>query len=395
MIRKISALILLAVLSLPAWADSEQPPYEVGDPATSENFRNIYYGLDDLVRQVADIDVAISSAVAGVPTGLRNRIINGSFEFNQRVTTTTTDDSYLFDRWYALVQTSSVNVTQQTLQENGQRTNIRLTQPSASAQRIGIAQIVESVHIQDLRGQDITLSLRVRSSLSQAIRCTVIEWTGTADSVTSDVVSDWTSSSYAAGAFFIAGPTITGVASVTPQANTWTDLSVSGSLTSSANNVVVMVWTEGTFAQSATLDIGNAQMETGDEATAFDPRSYGHELSLCMRYYQKTYELATAPGSVTYSGNLVTRRAASGETSTFFPSYFPVVMRSAPTITWYNPATGASGGIRNDSGPSNITVTGTDTQDPTTTKKPGSPTHTGNGTASNIIVGHYTADSEL
>ena len=40
----------------------------------------------------------------------------------------------------------------------------------------------------------------------------------------------------------------------------------------------------------ATWEITGFQLEVGSQATAFEHRSYGEELSLCSRYYQKIAE---------------------------------------------------------------------------------------------------------
>lgn len=343
-------------------------------------FRNLYFS---------------GAIVAESDEGLGNRLINADFSINQRSTTTVNNDTYHLDRWYALVQASSVTVAQQTLQEAGQPTNLRLTQPSASAKRVGTAQIIESINVQDIRSAEIVLSARIRCSSAQAIRYAIIETTTTADSMTSDIVRDWTSASYTAGGFFLSTTVVTGTGSTTPLAATWTAISLTGTLTANANNIIVMFWTEGTAAQSVTLDLGVVQLEVGDEATAFERRLFRAELPLCMRYYQKSYEPTVLPGTVTKAGDTVTRRTISNEATTFFNVRFPVDMRIAPTVVWYNPTTGAADSIRNDSAASNMTVTGTDSQDPTTTKRPGAPTHAANGLVSNIILGQWTADAEL
>lgn len=218
--------------------------------------------------------------------GMKNRIINGDFRVNQRGLTSVADAAYYLDRWYALTETGNVTIAQQSDQENGSPNSLRMTQPDATAKRIGTAQAIESLNVRDLRGSAVTLSARVRCSASQAIRYAILEHTGTADSITRDVVNTWSSTNYTSGNFFIAGVNVLAVGSITPTANAWTSISLAATLGASANNVIVFVWSEGTLAQNATLDLARVQLEAGSVATAFDFRSVGTEFALCQRYYE-------------------------------------------------------------------------------------------------------------
>jgi hypothetical protein len=90
--------------------------------------------------------------------------------------------------------------------------------------------------------------------------------------------------------------------------------------------------------------ITGVQLEVGPTATGFEFKSYGEELAECQRYYQKSYALATAPGSATSVGaiDLVT---PSGGTGSMYQSVrFNTRLRGAPTITMYDEL-GASGKV--------------------------------------------------
>lgn len=215
-------------------------------------------------------DSSQSDGIVWVPNEPRSLAPNPFFEVDQLVNSLTSvaDDNYGHDHWYVLTQTASVQVSTQTLQENGQTTNARLTQNQAAAQRMGYASIIESKEAQKLRGQTLTFKPRIRCSSSQAIRCAVVEWTGTADSVTSDIVNDWTSSDYTDGAarFFVdANQAPLGTSTTTPSAATWTDATaLNVTVGSSCNNLILFVWTEGTAAQNVTLDIGKVRLVRGN-----------------------------------------------------------------------------------------------------------------------------------
>ncbi|MDX2235641.1 MAG: DUF2793 domain-containing protein [Hyphomonadaceae bacterium] len=223
---------------------------------------------------------------AAQTAGFRNRLHNAAFAINQRGLTSVADDAYGFDRWYVLTSTGAVTLGALTDPEIGRPTGIRLTQPDATPKRIGLAQIVEAANIKDLRSVAAAMAARVRCSSSQPIRMAILEWTGAADVVTSDVVTNWTSTSFTAGGFFNATTlNVIATGASTPAANTWTDLAqITGSFGASLNNAIAMVWTEGALAQNATLDLDQAQLEPGAACGAFARRALGEELALCQRY---------------------------------------------------------------------------------------------------------------
>lgn len=224
---------------------------------------------------------------AAQTAGFRNRLHNPAFAINQRGLTSVGDDAYCFDRWYLLTSTGTVTIAALTHPETGRPTGIRLTQPDVTAKRIAIAQIVESADIADLRSVAAAMAARIRCSASQAIRMAILEHTGTADAVTSDVVNDWNSTTYTPGNFFIAGVNVIATGSTTPAANVWTDMAqITGSFGASMTNAIVMVWTSGTLAQNGTLDLDQVQLEPGALCGAFARRPVAEELMICHRYCQ-------------------------------------------------------------------------------------------------------------
>ena len=112
----------------------------------------------------------------------------------------------------------------------------------------------------------------------------------------------------------------------------------------SANRYAGLTATIGT-STSDYFECTGLQVETGKVATPFEHRSYGEELALCQRYFEKI------------GGNAVYERLAvgfirSGGNSTRTPLFFKVPKRAAPTIT-------ASGSLQIEDGsgtqiPSNV-----------------------------------------
>jgi hypothetical protein len=296
-------------------ADGDTVTYAIQDGASSEIGRGVYTSsgttLTRSVLKSTNSNAAISlsgtaqvfitpaaedfsapdnvvSVNSGPLAGFRNRLINGCMRLNQRAAASNADDTYAFDRWYILTQTGAVAAATQSLIENGWPYAMRITQSQASAQRFGCAQIIEYANSTDLRGQPVTLSARVRISATTTLRYAILEWTGTANTVTSDVVNDWTSGTFTAGNFFNSTTlTVTATGSTALTANTAATVSLSTTLGSSTTNVIVFFWTDSTQAQNVTLDIGKVQFEIGATATTFEARSYTAEDMLCRRYYYR------------------------------------------------------------------------------------------------------------
>ena len=272
--------------------------------------------------------------------GVANRLVNGAFQFNQRMATSVADDTYCFDRFYVLTETGSVTVGQLSDPETGRLAGIRLTQPDATAKRIGLAQIVESADIRDLRSAAVAMAARVRCSASQAIRMAILEWTGTADAVTSDVVNGWTNATFTPGNFFIAGVNVIALGATTPTANTWTDMAgVSGTFGAALTNAIVLVWTEAALAQNGTLDIDQMQLEAGKICGPFARRRAGEELAACQRFYQKSFALGTTPAQNigTNTGEWLWPASGAGAvTQRGVPCRFAVPLRASPTMTGYS-----------------------------------------------------------
>lgn len=250
----------------------------------------------------------------GQLAGMRNKLI-GNFLVNQRALTSVADDTYCLDRWYVLTETGNVTVAQVTDPESGAPFGIRLTQPDASPKRIGIAQIIESQNIRQYASQAMNFFARVKLSASTGIRYAIIEHTGTADVVTSDVVNNWASTAFTPSNFFIAGINILKTGVVTPGAAVWGEVDDWSALGAGVKNVVLFIWSESALAQNATLEINRPQYEPGVVATPHEWRL--NEIDLCFRRYIE------AP-----NGSAV--NAAPGQYSS---AQFPTRMAGTPNVT--------------------------------------------------------------
>lgn len=304
---------------------------------------------------IADARWASPASLAAA-AGFRNRIINGDGRINQRAAVSNADDTYCVDRHYVLTQTGTIAASVLSDVADGLPSMVRLTQSQASAQRMGIATIIEAANCKDLRGSMASLIGKLRCSSSQAIRYAILEWTGAANTVTSDVVNSWTNGTFTAGQFFISSNlTVREVGTVTPAAATLTDFVLTDTLGSSFNNLILFIWTEGTAAQNVTLDVA-WEFVKGDVTGQTYPqevRAIQQELVLCQRYMRKSFALGTAPGTATTTGQLL-RKTESSTTYHFLAQVvFSPPMMGTPTITLYNPLDGnTSNPIRDNFGSS-------------------------------------------
>ena len=342
----------------------------------------------------------------------KNYLINGGFNFAQRqlptAATSFADDAYGPDRWYHLSQTAS---TQYTRVAGTDGTDIsplspfigRLTQNQVAAQRHGIAQIVENHYCAELRSTSVRFQIQVRSSNSTTIRYAILEWTGTADTVTSDWVLDWTNGTFTAGQFFTTtSTTVAGTGSTAVTANAWSTVSVEAAVSASMNNIAVMVWTDSTQAQNSTLDLGQAMLVRIPSVglagnLIWQSPEPNEEFKRCQRYFQTNTRFDEAPAdNATFNESYIGNQLDA--TNVYADIKFPVRIRSNnPTMTYYRSSNSSSngqwgyynGGYSNGSG----TTAGTAISEQG--MRVGQTTTSLTTGHSRLVKGMYTASAEL
>jgi len=283
--------------------------------------------------------------------GFKNRIINGAMVIDQRnagaSVSVQTSITYLLDRCTVAVSQSSKFTAQQNAgaitPAVGFGNYLGITSTSAysvlAADYFIIGQYIEGFNFSDMAwgtasASAVTLSFKVYSSL-----------TGTFGG------------SLQNSAFNRSYPFTYSI----PTANTWTTISVtvagdtSGTWIGNTNGVGLRVWfslgmgttysgTAGAWAgatyysatgatsvvgtNGATFYITGVQLEKGSTATSFDYRPYGTELALCQRYY------TVFGNNGAYSGAFGSGYSTSTTAARLQGNGLPVVMRTAPTMTF-------------------------------------------------------------
>lgn len=136
--------------------------------------------------------------------------------------------------------------------------------------------------------------------------------------------------------------------------------------------------------------LANVQFNFGSIALPFMPKRFNEELSACLGYYRKSYDIGTAP----YTNTII------GAKNKFVPSYnavqghdFDVPMRAVPTVTLISVA-GTANKITSEDGSVDIGTSVTALNSSSTGFRLG--IDSGGGfTAGKVYFYHYTADAEI
>ena len=262
----------------------------------------------------------------------RNKLINGDFDIAQRGTSfvsgANNDDTYNLDRWYVLSDGNDiVDITQTTTVPTGAKYSIGLDVETVN-KKFGIAQIIENANCYDAIGGNVTLSFQARVSATTKldnVKCAVVAWSGTADTVTSDIISAWNVEG--TNPTLIANATYENTPANLNVTTSWATYSVTANVdTASTTNIIVFIWSDVTDTTLGDfLYVTNVQLEKGSTATSFDYRPYGTELALCQRYFYKNK--GDGAGSGPYGIGHCRSNYLRGLI------HLPVVMRTTPTMT--------------------------------------------------------------
>jgi len=228
---------------------------------------------------------------AASPYVLKNRLVNGSFNIAQRGTSFVSgdnnNDTYNLDRWYVLSDgNDAVDITQTTTVPTGAKYSIGLDVETVN-KKFGIAQIIENVNCYDAIGGNVTLSFQAKVSATTKldnVKCAVIAWSGTEDTVTSDIISAWEAEG--TNPTLIANATYENTPANLNVTTSWATYSVTANVdTASTANIIVFIWSDVTDTTLGDfLYITNAQLEIGETATPFERQMYGQQLAFCQRY---------------------------------------------------------------------------------------------------------------
>jgi len=314
-----------------------------------------------------------------------NRVINGAMAIDQRnagAGVTPVDGAYTLDRWQAgLTQASKFSIQQNAGAISGPTgfanylgATSLTTYAVLTGDNFGIRQQVEGFNFADFgfgtaAASSVTLSFWVRSNLTGTFGGSLRNsasnrsypftyaiaaantWEQKTVTIAGDTTGTWIGATSGIGVslnFSLgAGATFSGTAGAWAGAN-YTSATSATSVVGNSGNI---------------LYITGVQLEKGTAATSFNARPYGTELALCQRYYCKSYETGTAPGSATALGIVTVGVYLSGSFTWQMSVSFNIKMRAAPTVSYWDGAGNASRNSYIGNGlttfNNNINVTGT------------------------------------
>ena len=239
-----------------------------------------YTGLQ---ADLAGLQTNITAGDTAARAGRKNLIINGGFDVAQRGTSFTGTQIYTLDRWYMDESGSTTTLTQEThtLGQTDVPDNPKYylkMNTTTGANNCRIEQNIEGVH--HAAGQSATLSFWAKgvnpAGGNYNINMNQLFGTGGSPSTetsvslgTFTVTSSWVKKSFTVTLASISGKTL--------GTNLGTD-----------HLKLQILQPDGDGGSAAwNLNISNIQFELGSVATDFEHRSYGEELALCQRYFQK------------------------------------------------------------------------------------------------------------
>jgi hypothetical protein len=296
-----------------------------------------------------EILVADSSATTGLRwQGLyvagKNKIINGDFNVNQRsFTSTTTNLAYGFDRFLISYSGGTLTNSAQTFTagtapvagyEGKNFSRLVTASQSTAAHYAAYLQRIEDVRT--FAGQTVTISMWIKASTATpTIGVSLSQDFGAGGSaiVITSAATTTITSSWARYSFTLTLP------------------SIAGKTIGTGDNLSVLLWTSvGTTIsalgypavgiQNVTIDTWGWQIEAGSVATPFTTASgsIGGELALCQRYYEKSYDISTAPAAADQTGSFGWAGGVNNSSASYFTytPVFKVTKRSTPTITIYD-----------------------------------------------------------
>ncbi|AEC52965.1 hypothetical protein SCRM01_018 [Synechococcus phage S-CRM01] len=245
----------------------------------------------------------LPSQNGGQLAGFRNVLINGAMNLNFRyglsVTPGFTGGLYVTDRWAATA--TGAALTSQTLVTD-QRAR-QVIYGAAGNTGATFLQRIESVNALALRNRDVTLSVDLAHS-----SLTTVTWTAFYPN-TNDVFTTW--NTIATGTFTVN--------------STLTRYSATFNMGDFAWRGVEIRFTVAGMGAGTTWTIRDAQLEPGTVATPFERRDYGLECLLSHRYFFNGITGANLnPNSTTANIS--------------FNAFFPVIMRTVPTISGWTPS---------------------------------------------------------
>lgn len=330
----------------------------MADKKISELTEKTTIALDDLLALVDSEATPVETKKVTLRTIFnstvnKNGITNGSFRVAQRGTSFTAattpannDDTFLLDEWILLSDGNDVVDVSKVVRAtpNGSYAECKLEVETANKQ-FGILHILRAVNAARFIGQTVSVSFKARMAAADdnthSLKCVVLSWDGTADTVTSDVVNAWS-----ATPSYVANWTAENTPSSQTLTTTEQTFKVEGISidTASTKNIAVFIFCDQTDgAVDDAVIITDVQLELGSVATQYEYIPYADEFFVCRKSRnQFIVGLGRQSSDIKVYGHQLLIPDMWGTPT--------IVISAANIITiWSGAGSGASTGIANNS----------------------------------------------
>ena len=320
----------------------------------------------------------------------KNKIINGDFGVWQRGTSFTATNIYCADRFRNDYDGSGTRTTTQQSFTPGSapvsgyeaQYYLQVVQAATSGQTYS-SNSYRGEDVRTYAGQTVTVSFWAKADAARQIGVDTIQFFGSGGSanVTTTIQYVTLSTSWTRYALTFSIPSITG--KTIGSGNFWQ---------------VDFLYTLNT---AQTISLWGVQVEAGSVATAFQTATgtLQGELAACQRYYQKSYDQATAvPTNASING--LVHAVIPGNTLItnayyLYSQRFPVVMRTSPTVTIYSYTSSSTSRVSDGNGNDAAANTGVAVRIGQANFQVYNNSG-GNVTPTlNLLTFHYAADAEL
>ena len=271
------------------------------------------------------------------PNANRNLIFNGNFDIWQRGTSFSTDNAataiYTADRWCARALYPNSSAVQTITQEStnipaGSKFSLKSVIATAAVvnnSRMQLCYTVEPADAIRYAGKQMMLSMQIKA-IQNINQVAVVP----AYSTTGGKSFDGTSISTNYFTVTTSGFTTCTVSFTLPSATT---------LTTSGTIGFYLSYTRSSGAAEQVGDgiyLSQVQLEPGNQVTSFEVRPFRTELALCQRYYEKSYDTDTVPGTNTNAGLYLISGSSDVNGNQFVNILFEVPKRyNGYTMTYY------------------------------------------------------------
>lgn len=293
-------------------------------------------------------------APVATPAPYYNFLINGHWNIAQRISNNANLGTslgaariYGMDRWAVEAANADVNIIQGR--------PYGLLKKLTNDGKMLTYQIIEGDTVNDLQsGTALTANVPVtfRCKLNNyagtgSIKCkiAILEWASTIDSVANPIVSTWNAAGTDPTFVTNVNILVESAAIVPVNQGGGTIFAVTVKVPSTSNNLICAIWTDNLMSAASgdQLGIAECSLTVGTSDPGWVPPLFGVELARCQRFYEKSFDPATAPvqASGTFNGTFLV--VGNATTAADAQIQFKVTKRIATyTFTTFNPTQAAN-----------------------------------------------------